>query len=83
VLSEHRYWILMAGELTDAAREAFDGWKIEPVDANTALIGDMDQAALHGVLNRIRCLGLALTEVRQLAPTRVTADHPAPRIPPR
>lgn len=59
----------MARELTDAAREALDGWKIEPVDANTALIGDMDQAALHGVLNRIRNLAVALLEVRLLAPT--------------
>lgn len=66
MLSEHRYRILMAGELTDAAREAFDGWKIEPVDTHLALIGDMDQAALHGVLNRIRYLGLPLLEVRRL-----------------
>jgi hypothetical protein len=76
VLSEHRYRILLAGELNDAAREAFDGWKIEPVNAHPALIGDMDQAALHGVLNRIRCLGLALIEVRRLeaAPANAGPD---------
>jgi hypothetical protein len=72
VLSGHRYWILIAGGLTEAAREAFDAWKIEPVDADTAPIGDMDQAALHGLLNRIRCLGRALIEVRRLAATPAT-----------
>ena len=61
--TEHRYRIVLAGDLSEAAREAFDGWKIEPVGAETALIGDMDQAALHGVLNRIHCLGLHLVEV--------------------
>lgn len=55
--------------LTDAALEAFDGWKIEPAGPDTALIGDMDQAALHGVLNRIYCLDLHLIEVCRLRPT--------------
>ena len=73
MLSEHRYRILMAGELTDAAREAFDGWKLEPVDAHIALIDDMHQAALHGVLTRIRYLGLAFLEVRRPAATPATA----------
>jgi hypothetical protein len=69
VPSEHRYRIVLAGELSEAAREAFDGWKIEPVGAQTALIGDMDQAALFGVLDRVRCLGLHLVEVCRLSAT--------------
>jgi hypothetical protein len=72
MLSEHRYRILMAGELSAAAREEFDGWRLEPVGTETALIGDMDQAALHGVLNRIRGFGLHLVEVRRLRPTPAT-----------
>ena len=40
---EHRYRINVAGELTDAAREAFHGWKIEPADADTALTTNMDR----------------------------------------
>jgi hypothetical protein len=66
VLREHRYRVLVAGELNEAARGVFDGWKIEPVGADTALIGDMDQAALHGVLNRVRHLGLDLVEASRM-----------------
>jgi hypothetical protein len=55
--------------LDDVAREAFDGWHIELLNADTAVIGDMDQAALHGVLARIRGLGLTLVEVRRLPHT--------------
>jgi hypothetical protein len=66
VLRGHRYRIVMAGDWNDVACEAFDGWKIEPVDAEIALIGDMDQAALHGVLVRIDRLGFTLVEVRRL-----------------
>lgn len=66
---EHRYRIVLAGELGDRAREAFEGWKVEPVGPLTALIGDMDQAALHGVLAHVQHLGLRLVELRRLPAT--------------
>jgi len=69
VRSEHRYRVVLAGELSGRAREAFEAWKVEPVDAITALIGDMDQAALHGVLAHVQHFGLQLVELRRLAPT--------------
>lgn len=86
VRSEHRYRIVLAGELCERASEAFEGWKVEPVDAVTALIGDMDQAALHGVLAHVQRFGLQLVELRRLAPTsgdaagngHVGAPWPAP-----
>jgi hypothetical protein len=86
VRSEHRYRLVLAGELSERAREAFEGWKVELVDAVTALIGDMDQAALHGVLAHVQRLGLDLVELRRLPPTsgeavgngRVGAPSPAP-----
>jgi hypothetical protein len=64
----HRYQILVAGELPEAAREEFGAWAIAPVGADTAVTGDMDQAALHGVFARIRRLGLRIVEVRRLRP---------------
>jgi hypothetical protein len=39
-------------------REAFGDFRIEPKGTNTVLIGDMDQPALYGALNRIQSLGL-------------------------
>ena len=79
MLSENRYWIVVTGGLSTAAREGFEGWKIEPAGADTALTGDMDQAALHGVLERIHWLGLTLVEVRRLhrphTPPRSTNTH--------
>ena|SRR5215471_4329907 len=78
-LGEHRYQILVAGELPDVAREAFEGWTIEPIGADTAVSGNMDQAALHGALARIRGLCLGIVEVRRLrrlAPAAAIDDDP-------
>ena len=46
----------------------FDGFSITPVgDGETLLIGSVaDQAALHGMLHKIRDLGLPLLSVQRL-----------------
>lgn len=62
----HSYRIIVAGGLGKIGREAFSDFRIEPDGANTVLIGDLDQAALYGTLNRILGLGLELVEVRRL-----------------
>ena len=62
----HRYRITVAGGLDEAGREAFGDFEIEPHGTNTVLTGDLDQAALHGALNRIQSLGLELLEARRL-----------------
>ena len=48
--------------------EWFDGFAITPVaDGETLLVGSVvDQAALYGVLHKIRDLGLPLLSVRRL-----------------
>ena len=52
---------------------------VEPV--GTVLRGPVvDQAALHGVINRLQNLGLELIEVRRLIPG---PDRPTPSIPER
>ncbi len=62
----HRYRITIAGGLGEIGREAFGDFLIEPNGADTVLIGDLDQAALHGALNRILSLGLELVELDRL-----------------
>ena len=61
-----RYEILIAGEVDDRAADMLAGLDVS-FDAGTATIsGDLDQAALHGLLERIRTLGLELLEVRRV-----------------
>ena len=68
-MTNHRYRIVLSGQLGDVSRQAFDGLQIEQVGENTELTGDLDQAALHGVLNRAYRLGLELVEAVRLPPT--------------
>jgi hypothetical protein len=62
----HRYRITIAGGLGEIGRAAFEDFTIESNGAATVLIGDLDQAALHGALNRILSLGLELVELDRL-----------------
>ena len=62
----HRYQITVSGSLGEIGREAFGDFRIEANGTNTALVGDLDQAALYGVLNRILTLGFELLEVTRL-----------------
>jgi hypothetical protein len=63
----HRYRITIFGRLGPAAREAFASFDITPDGLATALASELDQAALHGALKRIRALGLELVGVARLA----------------
>ena len=61
------YEIRVKGRLSDSLVAAFEGMQasVEPVE--TVLHGPVqDQAALHGLLDRIQALGLELVEVRRL-----------------
>ena len=73
------YEIRVEGYLGKNAAIWFDGFKIEhATNGETILCGTIiDQAALHGVLTRIRDLGLILTLVRQMEKEQeVTDDLP-------
>ena len=61
-----RYEILVAGELDEAATDLFAGWEMSSEGGLATISGDFDQAALHGVLERVRALGLELIEVRRV-----------------
>ena len=61
----HRYRITITGYLGEAGREAFTDFDIERDGPDTVLAADLDQAALHGTLNRILSLGLELAGVHR------------------
>ena len=65
-MSTHRYRIVVSGALGEVSREVFGDLRIEGNGANTALTGDLDEAALYGVLDRILVLGLELVALDRL-----------------
>jgi hypothetical protein len=64
-----RYEIRVEGILDSKWAAWFDGLHIESDDTQTVISGPLaDQPALHGVLIKIRDLGLCLISVRRLDP---------------
>lgn len=61
-----RYEIRIAGQLDEATIAAFGDLDVSVHSAVTVITGDFDQAALHGLLERIRWLGLDLIEARRV-----------------
>ncbi len=63
----HRYEIRLRGELTERWAAWFEGLTLRYTNGETTLTGHIvDQAALHGLLAKIRDLGLALIAVNQI-----------------
>ncbi|MBN2386064.1 MAG: hypothetical protein JXB85_03530 [Anaerolineales bacterium] len=59
-----RYTIRVSGHLDSAWSDWFDGFEIKRTDLDTLLVGPvLDQAGLHGLLAKIRDLGLVLLSV--------------------
>lgn len=61
-----RYEIRIAGRLDERAADAFAGLDVAARGSVTVIRGEFDQASLHGLLERIRFLGLDLVEVRRV-----------------
>jgi len=72
----HIYQIRVRGHLSDKRAEWFDGLTVENQPDGEALITGpvADQAALHGLLIRIRDLGLPLLSVVCVEPSKDTPD---------
>ena len=73
------YEIRIAGQLGAEWADWFDGMTITPEpDGATRLTGAVaDQAALHGLLRRVRDLGLTLLGVNLIVEERSSApEHP-------
>jgi hypothetical protein len=61
------YEIRVAGHLSENWTARFEGLSLQPESGGeTALIGMLDQSALHGVLVKIRNLGLNLISVNRV-----------------
>jgi len=64
-----RYEIRVEGVLDQGWTAWFEGLTIDSDDSQTVISGPVvDQAALHGLLNRVCDLGLVLVSVRRLGP---------------
>ena len=60
------YQIRIEGHLDERWLRWFEGLDVTPLpEGETVISGKMDQSALHGVLNRIRDLGLELISVQR------------------
>jgi len=60
------YEIRIAGRLDETTLAAFAGLEVTYCDGETLITGQFDQAALHGMLEMIRTLGLDLLEARRV-----------------
>lgn len=70
------YEIRLRGELDERRTSWFDGLTLRREgDGNTVVVGLFaDQAAIHGVLQRVRDLGLQLISVTPVPESRHTDD---------
>ena len=74
------YEIRIAGRVDKTTLAMFAGLPVHVHDETTVITGQFDQAALHGMLEMIRSLGLDLMEARRIdaSPPRDAAgaaDH--------
>jgi hypothetical protein len=47
---------------------------IDAEPSSTVLGGELDQAALHGLINQVRALGLELVDIRRVRPTNACRE---------
>ncbi len=63
------YRIVIRGELDERFAYLFNGLQLDRSDGTTVLTGSvLDQAQLHGFIERIEELGLELVAVEQMTP---------------
>lgn len=69
-----RYELRLKGHLDNRWADRFDGLTITLEDNGTTLLTGpvVDQAALHGLLRRVRDLGLPLVSLTQIDPPQAT-----------
>jgi len=71
------YEIRVTGLVSDEVLEEIENVRATVQPVGTILRGTVeDQAALHGVINRLQGLGLELVEVRRLLDGSENGSHP-------
>jgi hypothetical protein len=84
ILEKASYQITVEGHLDTRWSEWFEGWTVTPREDGATILTSppVDQAALHGVLARIRDLNLALLSLQYIEtssainPVELRPDHP-------
>ena len=76
-----RYEIRLRGHLDSRWATWFDGLSLSNENDGTTIIGGQvaDQSALHGLLQKVRDLGLPLISVTQVEPGQPEAPASGPR----
>jgi hypothetical protein len=75
-----RYEIRLKGHLDPRWAAWFDGLNLtNDSDGTTTISGHVDQAALHGLLQKVRDVGLPLVSVTPLDPDQADAPTITPR----
>jgi hypothetical protein len=79
-MTPRTYEIRVSGVLPHDAAGEFDDVRVSTADVSTLLTGELaDQAALLGLLARLRALGVDVVEVRRvLTPTSPDSDEETP-----
>ena len=71
-----RYEIRLDGVLDGRWSQWFEGLRIDHQGGETLLSGTLpDQPALHGILDKVRDLGLCIIAVRRIPPQEIAGDQ--------
>jgi hypothetical protein len=66
-MKQHRYEIRVEGYLATDWSDWFEGLTVrQETNGETTLSGLLDQAALHGILTKVRDLGIVLVAVNRI-----------------
>lgn len=65
-MAQTMYEIRVAGAVPEEDLQDMGAVPVEPAEVNTVLYGVSDQAALYGLLDRLRALGIVVLEVRRV-----------------
>jgi hypothetical protein len=76
-MEESMYEVRVAGVVPPTCLLDMQALTLAPNQVNTVLYGLADEAALYGLLARLRSLGLEVVEVRRISsPPPANADEP-------